>query len=272
MGDPCGGSAVGVVDRALLKNFIEHGLNECNEYERIRFDPFNSFNPCSMNFCMKEYFKLKEKIINDFSEKNITSLYDEGYVFTRLGKGVMDQTRSVRIDLKSFELSSENRRILHKTEELKFDIAHLSHFAYHWSIGKLAKDFYDTKFGKGTFSANKMKELMTSDQTSFNTVLIFQYQTDEETKTFYAICYENTDILHYSYPFYDLNIVNKDIGMGMMTRAVSYAKDIEKKYIYLGSAQRPTDTYKLQFEGVEWFDGKKWETDLIKLKDLLRVT
>ena len=55
----------------------------------------------------------------------------------------------------------------------------------------------------------------------------------------------------------------------MMLRAILWAKEINKQYIYLGSAQRPSDTYKLQFEGLEWFDGKEWQTDLNELKKIL---
>ena len=48
------------------------------------------------------YLKWEEKTIDDFSEKNIESTYNNGYVFTRVGKGVMNQTRSLRIDLGKF--------------------------------------------------------------------------------------------------------------------------------------------------------------------------
>ena len=57
--------------------------------------------------------------------------------------------------------------------------------------------------------------------------------------------------------------------MGMMLNAIVYVNEHAKKYIYLGSAQRPTDTYKLQFEGLEWFGGKKWENNLDELKHIL---
>jgi arginyl-tRNA--protein-N-Asp/Glu arginylyltransferase len=56
----------------------------------------------------------------------------------------------------------------------------------------------------------------------------------------------------------------------MMILAINYAKDLGKKYIYLGSLQRPTDTYKLQFKGMEWFDGEKWQSDTTPLKDILK--
>ena len=60
------------------------------------------------------------------------------------------------------------------------------------------------------------------------------------------------------------------MGLGMMTQAVQWAKEVGKKYVYLGSAQRPTDTYKLQFTGIEWWDGSKWNTDLDLLKQTLK--
>ena len=55
--------------------------------------------------------------------------------------------------------------------------------------------------------------------------------------------------------------------MGMMLRAILYAKDNEKKYVYLGSFQRPGDVYKLQFDGLEWFDGENWSQNISELKN-----
>ncbi|MEK7212867.1 MAG: hypothetical protein AAB678_00315, partial [Patescibacteria group bacterium] len=62
------------------------------------------------------YLSWNNKTITDFSDKNITSLYCEGYLFTREGRGKMYQTRSLRIDLNKFEPSSENKRVLRKNE------------------------------------------------------------------------------------------------------------------------------------------------------------
>ncbi len=233
---------------------------------------------------MDGYLSWGEKTITDFYDENIDSLYNEGYVFTRLGKGVMTQTRSLRIDLDKFELSSENRRVLKKIEGLNLNITAIPYKQYAWQIGKMAKDFYDTKFGKGIFSANKIKELLTSPKSNFNTLLVYSLPPNrgelEGGPIGYAICYANSKIIHYSYPFYRLQPATDDLpatsyqlpantGMGMMIMAIMAAKQNGKKYIYLGSAQRPTDVYKLQFKGVEWFDGGKWNTDLKKLKEIL---
>ena len=210
-----------------------------------------------------EYLHWKEEKINDDSPETIYRMYDNGFVFTRLGKNIMHQTRSVRVNLEKFALSSENRRILKKGQEISIEEHSIPYSGYSWEIGKFAKDFYDQKAG-GAFSANKIKELLTIDH-NFNT--LFSYSS-----LGYAICYKNHKMLHYSYPFYDLGKSPKDMGLIMMTKTLSEAQTLGLKYVYLGSLQRPTDTYKLQFSGIEWFDREKWQSDLEKIKTILHGT
>jgi arginyl-tRNA--protein-N-Asp/Glu arginylyltransferase len=215
-----------------------------------------------------KYLFWKEQKITDLSPEHISVMYDRGFVFTRLGKGVMQQTRSCRINLEKFSLTSENRRIIRKAD-LGLVSIELPLGDYDFSIGKTAKDFYDTKFGKGIMSVQKVKEMLTNQaKSNFNTVLRYS-GINLGNIIGHTICYMNKDIMHYSYPFYDL-VASKDTGLGMMTTAVSFAKDRGLKYVYLGSLQRPTDTYKLQFEGLEWFDGKAWQTDLDEVKKILK--
>ena len=221
-----------------------------------------------------DYLHWDEKTITDLSDNNISDLYTAGYVFTRIGKGVMHQTRSARIDLSRFEMSSENRRILKKTEGIDLQAIKLPMKEYDFSIGKLAKDFYATKFGSSIMSAQKVKEMLVdTDKSNFNCLLEYK-----NVGTFIGatISYKNESILHYSYPFYDLKDTQKDTGLGMMIRAIMFAKESGLKYIYLGSLQRPSDTYKLQFAGLEWFDGGstgtgKWSSDTEKVKEILSL-
>lgn len=213
-----------------------------------------------------EYLRWDEKVITDFSEENISNMYDRGYVFTRIGKGVMHQTRLIRIDLSKFKLSSENRRIIKKFDNIKFKQTNLPFSEYKWTVAKLAKDFYDTKFSLGIMSAAKVKDLLTDPtKSNFNKLLIY---SKDGADIGYCISYESGSILHYSYPFYDLESI-KDMGMGMMLNAIQYSQERGLRYIYLGSLQRPTDTYKLQFTGTEWFDGNIWKDDIAEVKTLL---
>lgn len=211
------------------------------------------------------YLHWKEEKITDFSAENISKKYADGWVFTRKGHGVMHQTRSVRIDLAKFHLTSENRRILKKGADIVLEKKTLPLSDYSWTIGKTAKDFYDAKAEPGTFTANKIKELVSLPD-NFN--MLLSYSMKQE-KLGYAICYGTTDLLHYSYPFYDLEKSPRDMGLVMMIKAVKDANETGRRYVYLGSLQRPTDTYKLQFESIEWFDGKAWKTDLEEVKKIL---
>ncbi len=215
------------------------------------------------------YLKWKEQIISNFSPENINSLYDQGFLFGRNGKGAMYQTRSLRIDLSKFELTSENKRVLKKIKDIKININTIPYIEYNWQIGKIAKDFYDTKFAKGIFSANKIKELLTDEEKSnFNSLFIYSLSKE---MLGCAICYSNSDIMHYSYPFYKLGANTlSNIGMGMMIEAIREAKKRGLKYAYLGSAKDQKAKYKLQFKGLEWFDGEKWSDDLEELKSILK--
>lgn len=233
-----------------------------------------------------KYLSWNEKTITDFSDKAVSEMYENGYVFTRIDRGVMQQTRSLRIDLNHFEQSSENRRIQKKVPGLHVLPTELPLSDYNYAIGKIAKDFYETKFGAGVMSAQKIKEMLTDmKRSNFNMLLKYTLDEKSDAPAGFTICFAtktkpshpnqiepkgpSSPLLHYSYPFYDLQTAPKDMGLAMMITAIQHAKDAGFKYIYLGSLQRSTDVYKLQFKGLEWFDGTKWSNDLEEAKKIL---
>jgi arginyl-tRNA--protein-N-Asp/Glu arginylyltransferase len=73
-------------------------------------------------------------------------------------------------------------------------------------------------------------------------------------------------MVHYSYPFYDLSYQGSNLGMGMMLKAIEYAKNHNLKYIYLGRVYKKESGYKLQFKELSWFDKNIWNKDIAKLK------
>lgn len=213
-----------------------------------------------------QYLAYSKQTIADLTPEIINDSFNNGYVFTREHLGSMYQTRSLRIRLdSSFSFNSENRRIFKKVEGLKIIKHELPLIEYDWHIHKLGKDYYETKFGSNVFSANKIKELLTT-ASNFNTLFEYRY---EGKLVGYAIAYEHEDFVQYAYPFYDISLYANNYGMGMMLNAIKYAIDNTKKYIYLGSVSKPADIYKLQFNQLEWFDGEKWQTDIANLKTLI---
>lgn len=239
------------------------------------------------------YLNWSQVTVDLTDSTSIAQHYDSGFLLTRLpridGNAVMVQTRSVRVRLEDFSLSSENKRIIklgetakiHLVEdptELPMDLGTYQRNAQGGqAIHSMGAKFYTEKFGEGTFSANALFALCTDPtRTSFNLLLRYVYgwdgvSPDASVPYGYAICYQNPALVHYAYPFYDLTVSVPTLGMGMMLKAVVWAQETGKEYVYLGSAQRPEDTYKLQFSGIEWFDGEVWQTDVGQLKDLLRA-
>lgn len=217
------------------------------------------------------YLNFGEKKVNINNPEEIISAYNEGFVATRKGPGELERVRSVRINLHQFELSSENRRILRKFEH-KLELNKLPYQNYTWEIHKLGKDFYDTKFGKDTFSANKIKEIFTEvDKNSFNLVLVYINPKSSLIEG-YCVALEaessGQKIIHYSYPFYKLDLINSSFGIFMMTMAINHFKEQGYDYIYLGSAHSSESKYKLQFKGLEWWDeqSNNWSSNLDEIK------
>lgn len=214
-----------------------------------------------------KYLSWNQKTIDDYSFANINAQYEKGYVMTRISKGLMSETRSLRVPLNDFKLSSENRRILNKIQDLKLTTIDLPHPDYHFSIGKVAKDFYENRFGPNIMSAQKVKEMLTDiNKSNFNTLLTY---SRDNTVLGYAIALKTDKILHYSYPFYDLKSP-KDMGLCMMLNAIIYAKELGLEYVYLGSLQRKSDSYKLQFSHIEWWNNKEWSSDINSVKEILK--
>lgn len=213
---------------------------------------------------MATYLKYQEINASGKSDAEYSDLYAQGFLFGRRFKGDMYQSRSVRIDLSKFSPNSENRRVIGKFPDLEVSQAELPYAKYSWQIHKLGKDFYDKRFGPGIMTASKIKEMLTNPLASnVNSLLV--YNLNGETIG-YALCYSNTDIIHYAYPFYNLELQNSNLGMAMMLKAILLAKDDRKKYIYLGTAADSSSKYKLQFSGLEWWNNSEWSSDITQLK------
>ncbi|MEW6610323.1 MAG: hypothetical protein AB1352_01680 [Patescibacteria group bacterium] len=207
------------------------------------------------------YHYFKELSLGQPSNERIAQNYDKGYVLTRLGPHIMRQVRSVRVPCEIFQLSSENRRIMRKYTSLALQHVSLPFPRYHWSMGKMAVDFYRNKSGVRAMSAQRVKTLFTSSSSSMNGVFLYQWK-DDECPIGYCLSFSLPPMLHYAYPFYDTTrsraFALPSLGMAMMLKAILWAQEKQMSYVYLGSIQDERSLYKFQFKGVEWWDGEKW--------------
>lgn len=198
----------------------------------------------------------------------VEPIYQAGFLPTRHLQNVYYLARSLRVVLSGFDLSSENRRILNKTQEIKVELQSLADFDYTPEVQKMCKDYASERFDQGVFSSQTIKSIF--ENKIFNHVFVFK-NSENQTTVGYAVCFINEKLLHYAYAFYHPDFIGQNLGARMMLQAVSWAKENQKIYAYLGTAYQAQSLYKTEFKGVEFFNGFRWSQDLTELKELINL-
>ena len=196
----------------------------------------------------------------------VEKIYSNGFLPIRSLQRVYYLSRDIRVDLDEFEISSENRRILKKTENFESDLVPLSEFTYTAEIQKFCKNYAEQKLGKGLFPAAAIKSIFTNK--IFNYVFVFK-EVSTQKEVGYAVCFISENLLQYAYAFYDLEYFKDNLGARMILEAVLWANKSNKKYAYLGTCYEESALYKTEFKGVEFFNGFRWSEDLEELKRLV---
>ncbi len=145
----------------------------------------------------------------DLTQDQVSINYSLGNKFNRIAKGNFSKDNVVRINLSKFSISSENRRILNKFNQVEITIESIPLEKYNWAIPKLYHDFYFNKFGKKIFSVNRVKDIL-NGSLNFNSLLNFSFQGQIYG---YCIIYINSELIHYSYPVYNLELINTNFGI-----------------------------------------------------------
>ncbi len=227
---------------------------------RLIFKEYTAADPKNYIYPYSVYGQMEEG-------DSVDDILTRGFLASRIGPGRFYLARGLRIDLENFELSSENRRIQRKTEYLVLDSVHLPVQDFDYTIGKLAVTYYNQGVGAGgtkIFRPQTIKKLLTEG--FFNKLLVYK-DSDNDNTVGYCIALEGDNSLHYAYPFYDFEYKEKNAGMGMMLAAIVDAKNRGFGHVYLGTVYTKESLYKLQFAGLEYFDGQSWNGDMDELKE-----
>ena len=176
--------------------------------------------------------------------------------------------RQVRIDLRKYAPSSENRRILRKGDGLEVKLLSRDEFDYTPARREFFKTYADIKFGKDTMPYERLDSLFQGKLTS-HVLVVTDSSSGVEVGT--ATLYLEPSILaYYYYAFYDLSYYSRNLGMFMMTSAANLFAERQFEFLYLGSCYSQNALYKTQFGGAEFFNGVRWSADLEELKYLIR--
>ena len=194
-------------------------------------------------------------------------IFDQGFLPSSRDLDRFYLCRHVRVALKKFKLSAENRRIiLRKGAGISATLAPRAQFDFTAKRRDFYKTYADIRFGKDVMSYERLDALFSSPITS-HVLLFVDDTTGAELGT--ATLYLEGDMAYYYYAFYDLNFYARNLGMLMMTSAVDLFAKKGLRFLYLGSCYSPNALYKTQFTGAEFFTGVSWSHNLDELKYLI---
>ena len=176
--------------------------------------------------------------------------------------------RQVRVDLRQYRPSSENRRIVRKGKGISVQLIKRADFDYTAQRREFYKTYTDIKFGKDTMPYERLDSLFQGKMTSH--LLLFSDAASGAEVGTATLYLEPPAVAYYYYAFYDLNYYSRNLGMFMMTSAVALFAERGFEYLYLGSCYSRNALYKTQFTGAEFFNGVRWSANLEELKYLIR--
>ena len=176
--------------------------------------------------------------------------------------------RHVRIDLRKFAPSSENRRIMRKGEGITAELLAKEDFRFTPDWREFCKSYAERKFGEHIMDDDRLDSLMRSPIVSH--VLVFRDVEQRQDVGLVLLYLESPVMAFYFYAFYELDTLKKNLGMYMMTRTVVLMQDMGIRFVYLGSCYSRRALYKTQFDGAEFFNGFCWSANLAELKYLIK--
>jgi arginyl-tRNA--protein-N-Asp/Glu arginylyltransferase len=176
--------------------------------------------------------------------------------------------RNLRVDLARYRASTENRRILRKGEGIGMELVARADFKYEAARREAWQAYADHRFGKGVMSRERLDGLMSSELVTH--VLVFR-DVSAEREVGTALLYVEAPVLaYYHFAFYDLEYLDRNLGMLMMTRAVEWFASGGVRHLHVGTCYSERALYKTRFSGLEFFNGARWSSDLEELKHLVR--
>ncbi len=176
--------------------------------------------------------------------------------------------RHVRVNLRKFEPSSENRRILRKGNGITVELVPREKFNYTPERRQFFKTYADIKFGNDVMTYERLDSLFSTPIISH--LLVFTDTATGKEVGVATLYVEDTELAYYYYAFYDLNYFSRNLGMFMMTAAAAEFAARSVKHLYLGTCYSENALYKTQFAGAEFFNGFRWSDDLNELKFIIR--
>ena len=178
--------------------------------------------------------------------------------------------RSLRVHLKNYNLSSENKRVAKKMEEL--DLVMICIQKEHYDLSqpefeKFCLHYATTRFSNSSMTLARFRHIMNMPLGTH----LFKF-TSNGSVLGYVFTVLESNILHYWYSFFDLQYLRShSLGKYMMSEIIKWAAENDFDYVYLGTCYGEHSLYKVRdFKGIEYWDGTFWSHDKKYLKTICK--
>lgn len=204
----------------------------------------------------------------------MTRIYNRGFLpFTgnpSLESEVYYLARSLRVNLESFEDTSENRRVSRKVAALDVQLRVIEKTNFNINnpaFVKFCTDYAAERFHDGSMSAERFLYVVRRKNASH----LFEFRSGTQILG-YVLAVLNDEMLHYWYAFFDTQYLRSHaLGKWMMWRVIKWAKDNGRQHVYLGTCYGTHALYKIRdFKGLVYWDGNQWQDDMKRLKSLCK--
>jgi len=208
------------------------------------------------NYCQKE------------KHDKLTEIYNLGYLpysGSPESKDIFYLARSARIPLKSFKMTSENRRIAKKfNNNFSHEITPFEKFDWHDSkFLSFCTDYFAKRHGPNIMPIERLKTILNS---GLITNIISYYNLFNVVAYVFEVA--DKEMAHFWFSFYDLTLVHQSLGMWLMINCAESAKERGVKYFYVGTVYGQKALYKTAFKNLEFWDGASWIADIKKIRQL----
>ena len=162
-------------------------------------------------------------IYNVKNSNSVDQNYQSGFLPQRNDPQAFYQDSSCRSNLVDFKLSSENRRILKKTDQFSYELVPIY---YNLEIQK--QIFQWLKALKWDFPISSVKTVLS--QHLFNYLYIWK---KNQKVIAYSVCYFSPQISHIAYVFYDPVYSHLDLPIRLVLQFVidSHQKNLQFAYL-----------------------------------------
>lgn len=203
---------------------------------------------------------------------DLNELYAQGFLpYTgniNLDYDLFYKSRGIRVDLKSFKDSSENRRVNRKVIPLQIslELIPISEFNSFDQFYEFAKDYSEERIGEDKMPEDRIQYIINRSYLSH--ILVFK--SGDRTLA-YILAMITDQCFHYWFSFYDTSYLEKNIPLGkwLMWKCIHLAKEMGLNYIYLGNGYLEKSLYKSRdFSAIEYYNGNIWSSDQKSLQQL----